>query len=127
MCHLLFVMCSACWIVIALDQDVVNIPSCSVDTCIIEGIGVAAISTICVQDTPGSMTYARFLLNSSFHSDAHEEPSAAWVQQLRAELFVLLSLARSTNTGGIGWYGDAKDSRGLALDQVCSVFVVCVA
>lgn len=64
------------------------------------------------------MIVRSFLQNCSFNSDPTSQPTSEWVQQLREELMVSLSLARATNAGGIDWCGDVNDNRGLALDQV---------
>jgi hypothetical protein len=99
----------------------VAIPTCSIDTCIMESISVASITAICVLELPYSMTYNRYLLQCSFHSDSSGENHADWAQQLREELFLLLGLTRSTNRGGICWEGSELDVRGMALDQVSCV------
>ena len=39
---------------------------------------------------------------------------------VRDELMTLMSLARSTNAGGINWPGDLGDKKGLALDRAGS-------
>jgi hypothetical protein len=60
-----------CAVLYALDfdrlgQNIVNIPTCSMDTCIMESIAVASITTICVLEVPFSMTYERYHTCSAF-------------------------------------------------------------
>jgi len=87
-------MCFVRWILIALHQDIIKLPTCAMDTCLMDLIALQSVTTIYALDLPSSITFSRFQQEFSFTTEGSDDSEWAtrgeWAQHLREELMVVL-------------------------------------
>ena len=73
-----------------MDQDIIKLPTCAMDTCLMDLIALQSVTSICALDLPTSMTFARFQQDFSFDTEGSDPPRGQWAQHLQYELMVVL-------------------------------------
>ncbi len=95
-----------------------KVPSCTFDVCTMEAFVLARVCLVHPTRFPDSLTLSRWRKDQSLDSDDPEVP-AGWLEHVRDELIIAMTVCRAKSLAGLQWPGSEDDqSIGLNMDDV---------
>jgi hypothetical protein len=96
-----------------------KVPTCTFDTCLMEAFVLALICSSAPVELPVSLRQEHWSVNQSFHTEDPGNAKQLYLEYVREELMVAMTVARVTQANGLRWPGSKHDEQnGLPLSDV---------